>query len=54
VVDSVTKKDRGALPTEGFSLRLPAPRLWLMGKGTTGKFVNICNIYVADPSGRAV
>jgi hypothetical protein len=41
VVVGVTQKDRGVLRSEGFSLRLPSLRPWLMGKGTTGKFVNI-------------
>jgi len=41
VVVGVTQKDRGVLRSEGFCLRFPSLRLWLMGKGTTGKFVNI-------------
>ena len=42
VVVGVIQKDRRVLRSEGFCLRFPSLRLWLMGKGTTGKFVNIC------------
>ena len=45
MVVGVTQKDRGVLRSEGFCLRFPSLRLWLMGKGTTGKFVNIYVLY---------